>query len=139
MTTDTDYPRPSCGAVVGHGVDVVDILAFSRLVSACGSSPSPHFTSAELLEIGSAGNRHERLAGRFAIKEAVMKALGVGWGDGVAFTDVEVSADELGAPTVVLRRKLLDVQNRKSISRWSVSSSHAGSIAFASAIALCDF
>ena len=138
MTQQSKPSRLLYGAVVGHGVDVVDIVAFSRLIEACSKSTIPHFTSAELAEVGDSRNRYERLAGRFAIKESVMKALGVGWGDGIAFTDVEVSTDELGAPTVTLRRKLLDLQRQRSISRWSVSASHAGSIAFASAIALCD-
>jgi holo-[acyl-carrier protein] synthase len=119
-------------------VDVVDIAAFSRLLEGCAQSPSRHFTNAELAEIGESGNKNERLAGRFAIKESVMKALGVGWGDGIAFTDIEVSANDRGAPNVILRRKLLELQNQMAISRWSVSASHTGSVAFASAIALCE-
>lgn len=138
MANHSETPNVPCGVVVGHGVDVVDILSFSRLIEGCAQSPSRHFTSAELAEVGDSGNRHERLAGRFAIKESIMKALGVGWGDGIAFTDIEVSADERGAPSVILRRRLLDLQVKKSISRWSVSASHTGSVAFASAIALCD-
>lgn len=130
--------RLSRGAVVGHGVDVVDIPAFARLLEAYAQSPGPHFTRSELAEVGEANNRNERLAGRFAIKESVMKALGVGWGDGVAFTDIEVGADQSGAPNVVLRRKLLELQNERCITRWFVSASHAGPVAFASAIALSD-
>ena len=138
MTTQSESSHLPRGAVVGHGVDVVDVDAFSRLLETYAQFASPHFTSVELAEVGESGNKSERLAGRFAIKESVMKALGVGWGDGVAFTDIEVGADRLGAPTVQLRRKLLDLQNQRSITRWSVSASHAGGIAIASAIALSD-
>lgn len=138
MTHYAERSNLPCGVVVGHGVDVVDILAFSRLIEGCALCPNRHFTNAELEEVGDSGNKLERLAGRFAIKESVMKALGVGWGDGVAFTDVEVSADERGAPSVILRRKLLELQIQRSISRWLVSASHTSSVAFASAIALCD-
>ena len=138
MTQRSERSNLPCGVVVGHGVDIVDIAAFSRLLEEFAQSPSRHFTNAELAEIGDSGNRNERLAGRFAIKESVMKALGVGWGDGVSFTDIEVSANERGAPTVILRRGLLELQNERAISRWSVSASHTGSVAFASAIALCD-
>jgi holo-[acyl-carrier protein] synthase len=138
VTKRSSGPRLPYGAVVGHGVDVVDIQSFTHLLGICAQSPSPHFTSSELAEAGDSANRYERLAGRFAIKESVMKALGVGWGDGIAFTDIEVRTDDLGAPTVTLRRKLLDLQNQRSISRWSVSASHTGAIAFASAIGLCD-
>ena len=48
------------------------------------------FVQAELDEVGNGVNRIERLAGRFAAKEAVLKAIGTGFGAGVAFTDVMI-------------------------------------------------
>lgn len=125
------------GAVLGHGLDVVDINDFSRLLKqpAIGFLDR-YFTDGELLAAGQGANRLEKLAGRFAIKEAVMKALGVGWGDGVAFTDVEVVTLQTGAPRVMLHRTLAALQVARGISDLLVSSSHAGSVAIASVIAI---
>lgn len=78
----------------------------------------------------------QRLAGRFAVKEAVMKALGAGWGNGIAFTDVEVVTLESGAPTVVLKRKLSELALERTVAGWLVSVSHTSTVAVASVIAI---
>lgn len=129
----------SRGMVIGHGVDIVEVEDFSRLTRepAC-SFLNRHFTNTELLDARNGGNLTEKLAGRFAVKEAVMKALGVGWGDGVAFTDIEVVTLDSGAPTVVLRRQLASLQLQKGISGWLVSVSHTSSVAIGSVIAVSD-
>ena len=77
--------------VIGHGIDLVDIAEMRRwiedprdpLISRC-------FVQTELEELGNGVDRVERLAGRFAAKEAVLKALGTGFGAGIAFTDVVI-------------------------------------------------
>lgn len=127
------------GLVAGHGLDVVDIGDFSRLLSEPASSYlDRHFTNEELAAAGGGTNQVQRLAGRFAVKEAVMKALGMGWGNGVSFTDVEVVTLETGAPTVLLRRKLAALEQERAIVRWLVSVSHTSSVAVASVIAISD-
>lgn len=123
------------GHIVGHGIDAVDIADCSRLmVLAAGKHLDRYFTAAELVDIGHGARQVERLAGRLAIKEAVLKALGVGWGDGVAFTDVETISQSSGAPTVVLHRRLSTIEKERSIDRWLVSMSHTNLVAVASVI-----
>lgn len=127
------------GFVVGHGLDIVDIVDFSRLFS----EPTVnflyrHFTDDELAAAGGGVTRIQKLAGRFAVKEAVMKALGVGWGNGIAFTDVEVVTLESGAPTVALKRELAALEQERGIVGWFVSASHTNAIAVASVIAISD-
>ncbi|KLA96553.1 hypothetical protein SM19410_10470 [Xanthomonas hortorum pv. gardneri] len=125
------------GNVVAHGVDVVDMADFSRLMNEqAGGFLDRYFTLGELATANEGGNRIERLASRFAIKEAVLKALGTGWGDGIAFTDVEVVSQRTGAPTVVLHRRLVKIADEKGIARWLVSASHTTAVAMASVIAL---
>lgn len=125
------------GCVVGHGVDAVDIQEFSRVLElAAEKHLDRYFTSAELACVGSDSRRLERLACRFALKEAVMKSLEIGWGDGVSFTDIEIGLRDGGAPTVVLHRYLSRLASERGIRRWLVSMSHTGSVAFASAIAV---
>lgn len=135
MTGDTQHV--SFRNVVAHGVDVVDMLDFVRLVNEqAGHFLDRYFTSGELATAEGGGNRAERLASRFAIKEAVLKALGTGWGDGIAFTDVEVVSQQTGAPAVVLHRRLVVIAKERGIGQWLVSASHTSTIAMASVIAL---
>jgi holo-[acyl-carrier protein] synthase len=97
-----------------------------------------YFTKVELAAAGDGATQTQRLAGRFAVKEAVMKALGMGWGHGVSFTDVEVITLETGAPTVYLRRKLASLEQERAIVQWFVSVSHTSTVAVASVIAVSD-
>lgn len=124
--------------VVAHGVDIVDISDFARLVMDKTASEflGRYFTASELAAADNGGDKTERLASRFAIKEAVLKALGTGWGDGVAFTDVEVVTLRSGAPSVVLHRRLKTISNERGIAYWLVSASHTGTISIGSVIAL---
>ena len=123
--------------VVGHGLDIVDIVDFSRITKGEASTYlNRHFTDSELAAAGDGANQIEKLAGRFAVKEAVLKALGVGWGDGIAFTDVEVRRLDSGAPAVSLYRHLKELEKERGIVDWLVSVSHTSTVAVASAIAL---
>ena len=127
------------GIVAGHGLDVVDIEDFSRLFrEPAVNFLDRHFTDNEMVAAGRGVTQVQRLAGRFAVKEAVMKALGVGWGNGIAFTDVEVITLESGAPTVALKRKLAQLEQKRGIDGWFVSVSHTTAVAVASVIAISN-
>jgi holo-[acyl-carrier protein] synthase len=128
---------PPRGFVVGHGLDVVDVGDFARLADAPANVYlNRYFRESELTACSEGVTRIERLAGRFAIKEAVLKALGIGWGDGIAFTDVEVISRNSGAPDVLLHRLLAALAIDRGVVGWLVSSSHTKSLAIASVIAL---
>jgi holo-[acyl-carrier protein] synthase len=136
MNNDDPIVKPG-RFIVGHGLDVVDIVDFARITKGVAHPHlNRHFTASELTAAGEGVNQVEKLAGRFAVKEAVLKALGVGWGDGVAFTDVEVRTLDSGAPTVSLFRKLKEVELERGIVGWLVSISHTSTVAVASVIAL---
>lgn len=136
--TDTAFPTFR-GLTVGHGVDLVDIQDFSRLLKEPAINHlNQYFTENELTSAGEGATRIQRLAGRFAVKEAVMKALGTGWGNGVMFTDVEVVNLASGQPTVLLHRDLALIMQQREISGWLVSVSHTSALAIASVIAIGD-
>ena len=89
--------------VIGIGVDLVSIERISQLRDRHGERFLRRvFTERELEDHGLRGARDERLAARFAAKEAVMKALGTGWGGGVGFKQIEVSNLPTGQPVVEL-------------------------------------
>ncbi|UQE02824.1 holo-ACP synthase [Bradyrhizobium japonicum] len=123
--------------VLGHGVDLVDVESIRRwiedprdpLVSRC-------FNPEEIAEIGEGADRIERTAGRFAAKEAVLKALGTGYGAGISFKDVVVRRDAGRPPEVVLKGGAALAAAAMGVIDWKLSISHAGGMAISSAIAL---
>ncbi|HEY7163694.1 MAG TPA: holo-ACP synthase [Candidatus Binatia bacterium] len=68
--------------------------------------------------------KYESYAGRFAVKEAVMKALGRGWGSRVRWLDIEVARARSGKPEIVLHDKTADLANQLGIRRWALSITH---------------
>lgn len=123
--------------VIGHGIDLVDVAEIRRwiedsrapLISRC-------FVQSEIDEIGHSFDRIERLAGRFAAKEAVLKALGTGFGAGVAFTDVMIHRTQGAAPEVRLSGGAAKAAAALGVTAWRLSISHAGGMAMASVLAL---
>ena len=82
-----------------------------------------------------AARRHVHYAGRFAVKEAVMKALGTGWARGVRWIDIEVLRRPGAAPELLLHGASADLAARRGIDRWHVTITHDGGIAAAVVVA----
>jgi holo-[acyl-carrier protein] synthase len=123
--------------VIGHGIDLVDVAEMRRWIEDPRDPLIPRcFVQAELDEIGDGADRVDRLAGRFAAKEAVLKALGTGFGAGVAFTDVLIHRMPGAAPDVRLAAGAAKAAAALGVTAWRLSISHAGGMAIASALAL---
>jgi len=115
------------------GVDLIEIARIDEVVARHGKHYLERiYTPAELEQCG---KRAESLAGRFAAKEAVAKALGSGIGD-VAWKEIEVLGDENNAPVLTLHGKALKKANALGLSRWSVSISHSQSHSVALVVAM---
>ena len=82
-----------------------------------------------------ASRRAQHYAGRFAVKEAVMKALGTGWARGVRWRDIEVVRAPGAAPAVVLHGRAGEIAAARGIARFHVTITHDAGIAAAVAIA----
>jgi holo-[acyl-carrier protein] synthase len=123
--------------IVGHGIDLVEIVEMRRWIDDPRDPLIPRcFAQEELDEVGDGPDRVERLAGRFAAKEAVLKALGTGFGAGVAFSDVIIHRAAGAPPQVRLTGGAAKVAVDLGIVEWRLSISHAGAMAMASAIAI---
>ncbi|HYT53975.1 MAG TPA: holo-ACP synthase [Verrucomicrobiae bacterium] len=68
--------------------------------------------------------KYESYAGRFAAKEAVMKALGRGWGAKVRWLDIEVVRARSGKPEIALHNNTARLADRLGIRRWALSITH---------------
>lgn len=110
------------------GVDVVDIFSLREEVESGGPSYLNRvFTIAEQQECGV---RVDRLATRFAAKEAVAKLLGTGL-RGIDWKDIEVQTEPSGKPTLVLYRTAHEIARRQGIQRISMSLAREAGLAVA--------
>ena len=123
--------------VIAHGIDLVEIDRVADLLSKHpGRAAERLFTKSELDYTAGKKNSNQHLAARFAAKEAVLKALGCGWSQGVAWTDVEVTRAASGEPGVLLHGRAAEISAEQGITAWRLSLTHTKGLAQASAIAL---
>ncbi|MGE0880824.1 MAG: holo-ACP synthase [Acidimicrobiia bacterium] len=120
--------------MIGIGIDAVDIDRFRRSLERTPRLVDRLFTEGERTYAARRNDPTERLAARFAAKEAVMKAMGVGLGS-FGFHDVEVIRAESGAPSLVLRGAAQDLARSRGITNWHVSLTHTALIAQAVVVA----
>lgn len=133
----SESPHASDLAIVGHGIDLCEAHRMLELLERHGTRALERlFTAEEQAYAAPAGEPNgERLAARFAAKEAILKALGTGLRGGILWTDVEVVRDANGRPGVRLAGEAAVVAERLGIVAWHLSLSHAAGMAMASVIA----
>ncbi len=120
--------------VAGIGTDLVDIERFRAVLTRQPGIRRRIFRPAEQAYADRARDPVPRYAARFAAKEAVMKALGVGLGQ-VAMRDIEVLRSDRGQPSVALHGRAAAIARSQGISRWHLSLTHSQSAAHAVAMA----
>jgi holo-[acyl-carrier protein] synthase len=118
--------------VEGLGVDVVEIDRVARIVDRWGEHfLGKIFTVRELAYARARKNSLHHIAARFAVKEAVAKAVATGWRGGFRWKDVEVENDGRGKPSVVLGGAMKALLAGANI---QVSISHSDTVVVAVAI-----
>jgi holo-[acyl-carrier protein] synthase len=121
--------------IVGLGLDIAEV---DRIEAAVKSHGPPFlerlFTPAEVSYCERHKNKFERYAGRFAAKEAAMKALGTGWSRGVRWRDIEVTREMSGKPTLRLAGVALEIAEHMGVRNILVSITHSGNLALAQVI-----
>ena len=129
-------PAPVARPGFAVGLDLVDVPRFARLLERRGDALERRlFTPAERAYAEKRHDRLDVLAVRVAAKEAVMKALGTGWGAGLKWTDVEVEGGGRAAPTLRLHGKAAARAQALGVT-IAISLTHAGATAAAVAVAL---
>jgi holo-[acyl-carrier protein] synthase len=121
--------------IIGLGLDIAEIDRIEAAISRHGAPFIERvFTLAEVAYCERYKNRFERYAGRFAAKEAAMKALGTGWRRGVRWRDIEVVREPSGKPTVQLAGVAREIADGLGVKNISLSITHSGNFALAEVI-----
>lgn len=137
MPADAPLPVPLSGRVVGVGVDLCEV---ERLRTAMARTPRLRervFSPAEQSYCEQRRDPAERYAARFAAKEAVLKALGVGIG-ACSLREIEVVSRPSGAPELVLHAAAANLAKERGVTRWHISLTHTASLAQATVVAVAD-
>ena len=123
--------------VLGIGTDIVECLRIAQIIERHGELfINRVYTDHEIQYCSSRRAATQHYAGRWAAKEAVLKALGTGWRRGISWRDVEVRNAASGKPSIALRGGAREVFEKSGIRDMLISISHCRSHATAYAIAI---
>ena len=121
--------------IIGLGVDISEVGRIKAAIERHGETFLRRlYTPAEREYCERFKNKYERFAGRFAAKEAAMKALGTGWSRGVRWVDVEVVRQRGGRPTVKLHGEAGKIADALGVKNIALSITHTADQAFAQVI-----
>ncbi len=121
-------------SIKGVGVDAVDIARFRASLIRTPSMRQRLFTAEELEYVAPKVDQVPSLAARFAAREAVMKAMGLGLG-AFGFHEVWVSRASSGAPSLRITGRALELAVDRSITQWHLSITHTDLVAIAHVVA----
>jgi holo-[acyl-carrier protein] synthase len=129
----------AAGAIVGVGVDAVDVARFRQVLDRRPRFAQRCFTESERADATGSADEAQSLAARFAAKEAVMKALGTGIG-GFALTDVEVcrttgKGATRNAPYLRLHGTAAELAGTRGAGTFHLSLTHTDGVAIAFVVA----
>lgn len=123
--------------VIGIGTDIIECLRIAQMIERHGELFLMRvFTPHEIEYCSARKAATQHYAGRFAAKEAVLKALGTGWTRGIGWQDIEVRNEFGGRPRIALAGGAREVCEQLGIAQMLISISHCRTHATAYALAL---
>jgi holo-[acyl-carrier protein] synthase len=121
--------------IIGLGVDITEVHRIRAVIEKRGQAFLRRiYTPKEIAYCERFKNKFERYAGRFAVKEAAMKALGTGWQHGVRWVDLEVVRERSGKPTLPIVGEAGKIAERLGVKHIAVSITHTADQALAQVI-----
>jgi len=129
--------------ILGIGTDITECLRVARMIERHGELfINRVYTPEEIRYCQRRKQATQHFAGRWAAKEAVLKALGTGWRKGISWRDIEIRSRRGGRPVVAVRGAVKELVEQSGAAEILVSISHCHTHAVAYAIALgkdeCD-
>jgi holo-[acyl-carrier protein] synthase len=123
--------------IIGIGTDITECLRIARMIERHGELfLNRVFTPEEILYCRSRKQATQHFTGRWAAKEAALKALGTGWVRGISWRDVEVCNEPGGKPTMAVRGGAQEVAQQLGVTRMLVTISHCRTHATACVVAV---
>ena len=120
--------------IIGVGVDAVDIERFRTSLQRTPTMRERLFVAEELAYVEPKADPVRSLAARFAAREAVMKAMGLGLG-AFGFHEVWVTRAPSGAPSLAITGRALELAVDRGITHWHLSITHTDLVAIAHVVA----
>jgi holo-[acyl-carrier protein] synthase len=121
--------------IVGLGVDIAEVERVRAAIERHGETFLRRiYTPAERAYCEKYRNKYERYAGRFAVKEAAMKALGTGWRRGIRWMDIEVTRQKGGKPSLELHGAARTIADELGVKHIALSITHTAAQALAQVI-----
>ena len=121
--------------IVGMGIDIAEVPRIQAVIESQRERFLQRvFTAEEVAYCEQFKNKYERYAGRFAVKEAAMKALGTGWSRGVRWVDLEVVRVRGGKPSLALKGEAKKIADGMGVKNIAVSITHTAEQAMAQVI-----
>ena len=126
-------------AIVSLGMDLCQIDRIDDVFGRRGDRFLERvFTPGERAYCDARKRRWTHYAGRFAVKEAAMKALGTGWARGVRWVDFEVVRQPGAAPQLALHGEAAAIAEKRGIARMHITITHDGGATFDAPLSLED-
>lgn len=123
--------------ILGIGTDIIEVPRIGKMIEQHGELFLKRvYTDREIRYCQGRKHAFEHFAGRWAAKEAILKAIGTGWTRGICWTDMEIRRVGVGGPTVHVRGGARDAAVQRGIGDILISISHCRTYATATAIAL---
>ena len=121
--------------IVGMGVDIAEVERIQGAIERHGEVFLRRvYTTREREYCERFKNKYERYAGRFAAKEAAMKALGTGWSRGVRWVDIEILRRQGSRPMLELKGEARKIADRLGVKNIAISITHTSKQAMAQVI-----
>ena len=121
--------------ILGTGVDLAEVARIRAAIARYGRRFIERiYTPGEIAYVERKANRFERYAGRFAAKEAGMKAIGTGWRHGVTWKDFEVANLPSGKPTLQFHGVAAQIADRLGVKNVALSLTHTAEMGMAHVI-----
>ena len=121
--------------ILSTGIDIVAVYRIRKAIARTPRFAERVFTEGERAYCEAKGvGASQSYAGRFAAKEAFLKALKTGWRGRLAWTDIEIVVDEMGAPSLKLAGEALALLSERGADRVHLSITHTDEYAFAQVI-----
>jgi holo-[acyl-carrier protein] synthase len=137
MLEDTPSDNAIPMTVIGIGTDIIECLRIAKMIERHGELFLTRvYTSYEIEYCTARKASTQHYAGRFAAKEAVLKALGTGWTRGIHWRDIEVRNEMGGKPKIALSGAAYDLAEKLGIADMLISISHCRTHATAYALAV---